>query len=82
MIPILAFASGFSLTLTPVVLGVIFLLVFAVWLTFTFIVRYHWNNYGTGATEIFRMNFLYLTGSGTLITLLIVSLIGYSLTSL
>ncbi len=82
MPPPLAWTASLSLTISPTLIGIVFIVLCVIWIGFTLIIRYHWKQYGTGASEIFRMNFLYLSGSFTLLTLLLVSLIGYSLTAL
>jgi hypothetical protein len=77
-------ASLFSDLAIPVpafLLGALFALLFAVWLVFSLIVRYHWNKYGHSRLEVMQMNFVYFVGSGILVATTLVFLILYSLSS-
>ncbi len=73
--------SGFQIPITPLLVFAILSAIVAGWLIFTFIIRYHWKNYGTGGVEILTMNFVYFAGSIVLGGFMAVSAIAYSLSS-
>lgn len=70
--------TGFLITITPLLLASLLLLLLAVWIVFTLIVRYHWKNYGARGAEALTMNFIYFSGSAILIAFTVVSVILYS----
>lgn len=64
--PILG-ALGITISITSLLVWVIYLLIVALWCIFTMIIRYHWKNYGSGKIAILTMNFVYLLGSALLL---------------
>ena len=58
---------SFTLPVTPLFLFIIFTVLMAVWMGFSWIVRYHWKNYGTNPLEVMTMSLIYFVGSGVLL---------------
>ena len=82
ILPIALAKTGLHILLTPQVIFVILALLLAIWLTFTWMFRYHWKNYGTGKLEVLTMTFFYLGGSAILLGLTVTSAFAYFFSSI
>jgi len=55
--------------ITPTVLGVVFFILLVVWAINSWVLHYHWTEYGTDLLGKVKLHVLYFLGSGVLIAL-------------
>lgn len=70
---------SFHIPVTPTLLCALLALMFALWIVYSIILRYHWKNYGSNQLEIIKMNVIYFVGSGILIAGMVLFAFLYSL---
>ncbi len=74
--------AHFLIPLSPHVVGVIFFIFLCVWATYSWILLYHWRNYGTSKLEVATMSIIYFAGSAIIIVLTALAFSAYSLSAL
>lgn len=62
MTPIL-FASGFTLPISPGLLGIALIALFLFWGIYSLILRYHWTKYAASRVHVLQMTLAYFVGS-------------------
>ena len=74
-------AEHFRIPLPPLVFFILFALLFAGWLIYTIVLRYHWKKYAHSKLDIMHMDIIYFIGSGALLVAMAISALFYSLTA-
>ena len=55
--------------ISPLFIGALLLLLLALFIVYTVIIRYHWKSYGVNELEVAQMTITYMTGSITIVAI-------------